>query len=93
MRDTFFNYRWGMSGCIAKGIITYDKDRNIFLGQPIVDAYQTSEDLDFYGVVVHKTAIEAVCQYTSQKKESRAKSKLNNLFKEKRVKIREFQIQ
>lgn len=85
MRDTFFNYQWGMSGCIAKGIITYDKERNIFLGQPIVDAYLTSEDLDFYGVVVHKSAMEAVDQYIAIKKKSSSSSKLNNLFKEERL--------
>ena len=41
MQDTFFHYNWGMGGCIARGEVTYDKERNICIGQPIVDAYNS----------------------------------------------------
>lgn len=85
MQDTFFKYKWGMSGCIAKGKITYDKDRNIFLGQPIVDAYLTSEDIDYYGVIVHQSANEDVRKYIARKKKASKNSHLENLFKEERV--------
>lgn len=85
MQDTFFNYKWGMSGCIAKGEITYDKVRNIFLGQPIVDAYLTSEDIDYYGVIVHQSAHEDVRKYINRKRKAHKNSHLENLFKEERV--------
>lgn len=85
MRDTFFRYSWGMSGCIAKGVITYDEERNIFLGQPIVDAYLTSDELDYYGVVVHNSAYEDVTKYIARKNKNKRASHLENLFKDERL--------
>lgn len=85
MQDTFFHYKWGMSGCIARGEVTYDKERNIFIGQPIVDAYLISEDIDFYGVVIHESAYDDVKKYIVRKKKQYKSSHLEYLFKEERI--------
>ena len=85
MQGTFTRYGWGMSGCIAKGEITYDKNRNIFIGQPIVDAYLLSEDIDYYGVAVHKSAHDDVRKYITRKKREKKNSHLEFLFKEERI--------
>lgn len=85
MQDTFFRYKWGMSGSIARGEVTYDKERNIFIGQPIVDAYLISEDIDFYGVVIHESANNDVKKYISRKKKQYKNSHLEYLFKEERI--------
>lgn len=85
MQDTFFRYKWGMSGCIARGDVTYDKERNIFIGQPIVDAYLISEDIDYYGVVIHESAYSDVQKYVTRKRKQYKNSHLEYLFKEERI--------
>lgn len=43
-------------GAIAFGTMTLDFERSIFFGQPLIDAYLLSEELNFYGIVVHSSA-------------------------------------
>lgn len=45
-----------IKGAIAKGRITFDKDKGIYFGLPIVDAYLLEEELKFYGVAFHHSA-------------------------------------
>lgn len=51
------NLDWGVSGSIAKGKLTFDKQNHIFLGQPVVDAYLAQEDVEFYGIVICDSAV------------------------------------
>ena len=44
-----------MKGAIALGKISVDKNRQIFFGQPIIDAYLLQEEVNYYGVVFHNT--------------------------------------
>lgn len=74
-----------MNGCISGGIVSFDEDRNIFLGQPIVDAYLATEDTEFYGIIVHKSAENAVKEYIKLKQEEGNASHLENLFLEQRL--------
>lgn len=85
IQDVLKNEHWGLNGCISAGVISYDENRNIFLGQPIVDAYLTTEDVEFYGVVIHDTAEDAVNKYIQSKKEEGNNSHLENLFVEQRI--------
>lgn len=85
IQDTLKKCNWGMNGCISFGSVTYDKEKNIFLGQPIVDAYLMTEDIEFYGVIVYKTAISAVKEYIEAKVKEGAESHWENLFKEERL--------
>lgn len=43
-------------GAVAAGVMTLDYKNSIFFGQPLIDAYLLSEELNFYGIVVHSTA-------------------------------------
>jgi hypothetical protein len=52
-------------GAISFGTMTLDFDNSIFLGQALVDAYLLSEELNFYGIVVHGTA-ERETQFIAQ---------------------------
>lgn len=44
-----------LKGAIAYGDIVVDEERNLFCGQPIIDAYLLEEDLQYMGVVFHHT--------------------------------------
>ena len=48
-----------LKGAIAYGDIVVDEERNLFCGQPIIDAYLLEEDLQYMGVVFHHTFEEA----------------------------------
>jgi hypothetical protein len=43
-------------GGIAFGEITVDEQSSIFFGQPLIDAFQLSEELLFYGIALHHSA-------------------------------------
>ena len=65
------NLDWGVSGSIAKGKLTFDKQNHIFLGQPVVDAYLAQEDVEFYGIVICDSAVgdvKNICQMLRIKK-------------------------
>lgn len=76
---------WGMSGSIAKGKVVYDSKKNIFLGQPVVDAYLTQEDVDFYGIVIHESAEEEVKKYILDAQSKDRTKHLGDLLKEERL--------
>ncbi len=43
-------------GAVAYGMMTLDFKNSIFFGRPLIDAYLLSEELGYYGVVVHASA-------------------------------------
>ena len=43
-------------GAVAYGQMTLDLKNSIFFGRPLIDAYLLSEELSYYGVVVHASA-------------------------------------
>lgn len=53
----------GIKGGLAKGIITVDRNNQIYFGQPIIDAYMLEEDLNYYGLVVHHSAENDIKEY------------------------------
>jgi len=44
-----------IKGALSYGLFTADKNSEIFYGLPLIDAYLLSEDIYFYGVVLHHT--------------------------------------
>jgi hypothetical protein len=50
----------GIKGGIAFGELTVDQGRQVYCGQPLIDAYLLEEELQYYGVVLHHTAEEKV---------------------------------
>lgn len=53
----------GIKGGLAKGVITVDRNRQIYFGQPLIDAYLLEEDLNYYGLVVHHSAENDIKEY------------------------------
>lgn len=54
-----------LKGAIAQGKFTYDASKQLFFGQPLVDAYLLQESVKYYGIVLHHTA-EQVMQDTGK---------------------------
>ena len=51
---------FALKGVIAEGIFTYDKDKELYFGRPLVDAYLLHEQIKYYGIVVHHTAEKTI---------------------------------
>jgi len=51
-----------IKGSIAYGEISLDKSRQIYFGQPIIDAYLLEEDLNYYGIVAHNSIDEYISE-------------------------------
>lgn len=49
-----FQMKFPIKGALAKGLFTADFEKNIFLGQPLVDAFILQEDLQYYGVIANR---------------------------------------
>ncbi len=58
--------RFGIKGAIAFGTITIDTEKQLFFGQPLIDAYLLEEDLCYFGVILHHTAERKVCLRTCE---------------------------
>jgi len=43
-------------GAIAFGVMTLDHENSIFFGQPLINAYELQQELNFYGIAVHHSA-------------------------------------
>lgn len=52
-----------IKGVISKGIFTYNREKEIYFGKPLIDAYLLHEELKFYGIVVHHTAESVIKKY------------------------------
>jgi len=44
-----------LKGALSFGQMSFNASRQIFFGQPLIDAYLLEEDVQFYGIVVHNT--------------------------------------
>lgn len=58
-----------LKGAVAYGTIAVDDNENLFCGQPIIDAYQLEEDLQYMGVVFHHTFEDAYGELTDSQYE------------------------
>ncbi len=54
-----------IKGVIAKGLFTYDKEKEIYFGKPLIDAYLLHEEIKFYGIVVHHSAESIIKKYSN----------------------------
>lgn len=45
-----------IKGAVSHGEMSVNSSRQIFFGQPLIDAYLLEEDIFYYGVVLHHTA-------------------------------------
>ena len=49
-------------GAISFGLLTADFDNQIFLGQPLIDAYLLQEELKYYGVIFHHSVDQTLLE-------------------------------
>ncbi len=75
-----------LKGALSKGIVTCDESKQLYFGQPIIDAYLLEEEIYYYGILVHHSAEEDVVNL-----------KAGNLFRDtnailKKGKIRHYEI-
>lgn len=42
-----------LKGALAKGILTFDEDNELYFGQPLIDAFLLHEELHYYGIAAH----------------------------------------
>ena len=47
--------RIAFKGAISKGNLTADSGKQLYFGQPLIDAYLLSEEILMYGVIIHHT--------------------------------------
>ncbi len=47
------NNKIPIKGVVAKGIFTFDFAKQLFFGQPLIDAYGLEENIVIYGIVAH----------------------------------------
>ncbi len=59
-------FEFPLKGVIAQGEFSYDKEDELYLGKPLVDAYLLQEQVKYYGVVVHNSAEKTVKDYKSR---------------------------
>lgn len=52
---SFLKKGFPLKGAIAYGEISVDKERQLYLGQPIIDAFLLEEDVNYIGVVAHNS--------------------------------------
>ncbi len=55
-----------LKGCLSFGTLTVDREKQIFFGQPLIDAYLLEEDLLYFGVILHHSAEKEICSWYSQ---------------------------
>lgn len=55
-----------LKGALAEGYITCDKDKQLFFGQALIDAYLLEENIQYYGIVVHHSAEQSVKNYATE---------------------------
>lgn len=49
-----------MKGAIAYGEISLNKSKQIYFGQPLIDAYLLEEELNYYGIIAHHSLVKFV---------------------------------
>lgn len=54
-----------IKGAIAQGVFTFDEEKQIFFGKPLIDAYLLEEESKYYGITVHHSAEKTVRLYNS----------------------------
>jgi len=51
---------FGIKGVLAQGVFSFDENKGLYFGRPLVDAYLLHEEIKYYGIVVHHSAENTV---------------------------------
>lgn len=57
-----------MKGAISFGMISVNKEKQIYFGQPLIDAYLLQEEVQYYGIVAHNSLDEYISNMTDNDK-------------------------
>ncbi|WP_052100758.1 hypothetical protein [Porphyromonas gulae] len=63
LADITMDLGFGLNGCIAYGMLTFDKENELYFGQPLIDAYLLQQEIHYYGIVVHHSAESIIKEY------------------------------
>ncbi len=63
-----FEMKLPIKGAISKGLFTANFDRNIFMGQPLIDAFNLQEELFYYGVIANREVERDIDKYKDEEK-------------------------
>lgn len=55
-----------LKGALSFGRMSVDKEKQIFFGQPLIDAYLLQEDLFYYGIVIHNSAEQKLTRLSDE---------------------------
>lgn len=55
-----------MKGAIAHGVISVNKTKQIYFGQPLIDAYLLQEEVNYYGVVFHNSVDNYIYKHSKE---------------------------
>ena len=58
-------HKFPLKGVISKGNFTYNGEKQLFLGQAIVDAYLLQEQVYYYGIVAHHSVEQDINKYAN----------------------------
>lgn len=54
-----------LKAVLAKGMLTFDEDNELYFGQPLIDAFLLHEELHFYGIVAHHSIEKDIQEYSN----------------------------
>lgn len=60
MMQEALEIKFGIKGVIAQGTFTFDENKGLYFGRPLVDAFLLHEEIKYYGIVVHHSAENTV---------------------------------
>ena len=58
--ETSLSKGYPLKGALAQGTLTYDKNKQLFFGRALIDAYLLEEEVFYYGIAVHHSAEKMV---------------------------------
>lgn len=66
LMHTALEQKFPLKGALAKGLLTFDHDSQLYFGQPLIDAYLLHDELQFYGIIAHHTIEQDIKNSTYQ---------------------------
>lgn len=70
-------HKFPLKGVISKGDFTYNREKQLFFGQAIVDAYLLQEQVYYYGIVAHHSVEHDINEYANGWRVERGRKGIN----------------
>jgi hypothetical protein len=79
-----------IKGCIAKGEVSFNENKQILFGKPIIEAHLLSEEMKFMGVILDKSIEQDVVKYNPPDKKRSIPSVLYKSVPLKKGKVKHY---